>query len=152
EADRCVSRGLPSSEARPEVELMAVIRHNILSNPAARGQFIRGVKLLKQEVLNPGRPSTYDLFVVWHHRAMMRLTPPTQNLRNAAHMGPVFLPWHRYMLIALEQQLQRVLDDATFGLPYWNWAADGELAPPAQVTAPIWGPQILGGSGNPVTT
>jgi tyrosinase len=55
------------------------------------------------------------------------LTPPGQGDRNAAHRGPVFLPWHRFMLILLELQLQRVLSDPDFGLPYWDWAADGEL-------------------------
>jgi tyrosinase len=50
--------------------------------------------------------STYDLFVWWHHRAMDTFTPPTQGDRNAAHRGPVFLPWHRLMLVLLELQLQ----------------------------------------------
>src|SRR5215212_8845828 len=57
--------------------------------------------------------STYDLFTVWHHLAMGRMTPPTQNDRNAAHSGPVFLPWHRLMLLLFELQIQRILNDAT---------------------------------------
>lgn len=130
---------------------MAVVRRNILSDADSRDKYIRGVNLLKQEVVSPGRPSTYDLFVTWHHQAMMTLTPPTQSTRNAAHMGPAFLPWHRYMLIALERQLQRVLGDQNFGLPYWEWAADGDLAPAQQRNAAIWGPQSMGGEGDPVT-
>src|SRR5262245_10964986 len=111
---------------------MAVTRPNILQNAAARDAFINGVKLLKQEVLQSGWPSTYDIFVIWHYRAMMTLTPPGNGTqRNAAHSGPAFLPWHRYLLIVLEQQLQRVLGDINFGLPYWSWAADGDK-PPAQ--------------------
>lgn len=131
---------------------MAVIRRNILSNNGVRDQFIRGVKLLKQEVLQPNRPSTYDLFVAWHHQTMMRLTPPTQMERNAAHSGPVFLPWHRHMLIELERALQRVLNDPTFGLPYWAWHADGDRPANQQVNAPIWAVDCMGGSGSPVTT
>jgi tyrosinase len=132
---------------------MAVVRRNILTDTAARDAFIRGVKLLKREVLQPGRPSTYDLFVVWHHRTMMRMTPPGNPAgRNAAHRGPVFLPWHRLMLIALERQLQRVLGDPDFGLPYWDWAADGDRPPTEQRQSPLWGPSAMGGSGDPVAT
>ena len=87
---------------------MAVVRRNILSDANTRDQFIRGVKLLKAEVLQPGQPNTYDLFVAWHYQTMMRLTPPTQTERNAAHSGPVFLPWHRHMLIEFERHLQRI--------------------------------------------
>jgi len=143
---------------------MAAVRRNILSNPAVRDQFIQGVKLLKQEpsgsttaqlnIPGPSRPvSTYDLFVVWHHVAMMRLTPLGNSAgRNAAHRGPVFTAWHRVMLLLLEQNLQRALGDANFGLPYWDWAADGNLTAAQQRTAPIWGPNVMGGQGNPVLT
>src|SRR5829696_8008782 len=66
--------------------------------------------------------------------------------------GPSFLPWHRWFLILLEHHLQRVLDDPDFGLPYWDWASDGELPPNQQRTAPIWADDCMGGSGSPVTT
>jgi tyrosinase len=135
-----------------EVNRMVVTRVNILSDDSRRDQFIRGVKLLKGEVLRPGWPNTYDLFVIWHYFAMNTFTPPGQQERNAAHMGPVFLPWHRWMLIILENHLQRVLNDDSFGLPYWDWAKDGELSVSQQKTAPIWSDNCMGGTGNPVTT
>jgi tyrosinase len=142
---------------------MMGVRSNILTNTRARDQYIEGVTRLKNEFTGPttaslGIPgptrqvSTYDLFVVWHHVAMMTFTPTTQNDRNAAHRGPVFLPWHRFMLLQLEMNLQRVLDDPNFGIPYWDWAADGELTVSRQRTAPIWGAAYMGGSGSPVTT
>jgi tyrosinase len=56
------------------------------------------------------------------------------------------------MLLLLEQNLSRVLGDPTFGLPYWDWAADGDLPPAQQKTSLVWGPECLGGSGAPVTT
>jgi tyrosinase len=56
------------------------------------------------------------------------------------------------MLLLLEQNLQRVLADATFGLPYWDWAADGDLPEANQTSAPIWGRSCLGGQGSPVST
>jgi tyrosinase len=142
---------------------MAAVRRNILTDETARKNYIQGVKLLKQEQIGPttadfgipGTPtqvSTYDLFVAWHHSAMDTFTPPSQNDRNAAHRGPVFLSWHRFMLILLELQLQRVLDDADVGLPYWDWAADGERDPDGQPASPVWADDCMGGQGSPITT
>jgi tyrosinase len=59
--------------------------------------------------------STYDLFVLWHYVTMMMPTPSGAG-RNAAHQGPVFLPWHRLMLMLLEANIARVLGRPTFGL------------------------------------
>lgn len=129
------------------------VRRNIVIDSAARNKYIQGVKLLKSDFLKQGWPNTYDIFIVWHYNAMMTLTPANSpSGRNAAHSGPSFLPWHRWMLILLEHHLQRVLNDPDFGLPYWNWAADGELSPAQQRSAPIWAANCMGGSGSPVTT
>jgi tyrosinase len=142
---------------------MAVTRPNILTNATALQKYAQGVMLLKQEFAGPttnqfGIPgpnrqiSTYDLFVVWHHVAMNTETPPGNSSgRNAAHLGPVFCPWHRFMLRQLEMNLQRVLNDAAFGLPYWDWAADGELAVANQAQSPLWQSSAIGGSGFPVS-
>ena len=143
--------------------MAAVTRANVATNVAARTKYVNGVKRLKAEFAGPttvslgipgpsAKVSTYDLFIVWHHVAMSTLTPVTQNDRNAAHRGPVFLPWHRFMLRQLELNIQRVLNDATFGLPYWDWAADGQLSASAQKTAPVWRVDAFGGQGNPVST
>lgn len=144
---------------------MAVTRRNILKDSTALTKFCDGVNRLKNDFTGPttrdlGIPgttqqvSTYDLFVVWHVRAMMTPTPASPNPegRNAAHRGPVFLPWHRFMLRQLELNLQRVLGDQTFGLPYWDWAADGQLRQRDQLKSPLWAPTGIGGSGTPITT
>jgi tyrosinase len=141
---------------------MAVTRPNVVTTANACRNYARGVILLKKEFPGPttthfGIPgpatkvSTYDLFVVWHHVAMMTFTPPGQSGRNSAHGGPVFLPWHRFMLRQLELNLQRVLQDNNFGLPYWDWAADGQLPPQHQPTATLWTAAFLGGTGSPVS-
>lgn len=39
-----------------------------------------------------------------------------------AHNHPLFFPWHRAYILALEQRLQRV--NATIALPYWDWTLD----------------------------
>ena len=142
---------------------MAVTRPNILKNAKAMKQYCDGVNKLKNEFTGPttqqfGIPgaaqkvSTYDLFVIWHFVTMMTPTPPGQSDRNAAHRGPVFLPWHRFMLRQLELNLQRVLTDNTFGLPYWDWAADGDLPAKQQLKSKLWTAAGIGGSGIPVTT
>lgn len=141
---------------------MVAVRRNVTESPAALEAYVQGVVALKSEFLGtttsdvgiagPARQvSTYDLFTVWHHLAMGRMTPPTQFDRNAAHSGPAFLPWHRLMLLLLELQLQRVLGDDEVGLPYWDWAADGDLPSSQQPLAPLWQPGGIGGSGQPVS-
>lgn len=132
------------------------IRRNILADAGVAAAFADGVRALKQEA-SAFRPSalgiprvggapdtplpTWDLFVLWHWHAM---TTPTGGGRNAAHRGPVFLPWHRWFLLELEAQIQRVLGDADFALPYWNWAADGDRTPAAQRSGGLWTDTVMG--------
>ena len=133
--------------------MSAVTRRNILSDSSVRDKYVQGVKLLKQDFLRRDWPNTYDIFIIWHYFAMMTLTPPgSASGRNAAHSGPAFLPWHRWFLLILEHHLKRVLRDPDFGLPYWDWASDGELPADQQPTALIWTDDYMGGSGSPVST
>lgn len=142
---------------------MTAIRENIIASTNARNDFLRGVVALDQEMTgitaadllqflqNNNIPlpmrvinqelSLYDIFVFWHVVAMSIPMPPG----NAAHSSPIFLPWHRMYLIRLEEQLQRVLGDNQFGLPYWDWAADGDIQPPVkQWQTPLWDSTALG--------
>ncbi|MGH8897274.1 MAG: tyrosinase family protein [Egibacteraceae bacterium] len=142
---------------------MAVVRHNILKDPTSMAQFAHGVNLLKRDfsagvttvtLQFPGDPmpvSMYDLFLLWHHIDMTTETPPRNPTgRNFAHRGPIFLPWHRFMLLLFEAHLRRVLDAPSFGLPYWDWTADGDMPVPAP---DLWTINAaVGGTGDPVTT
>ncbi|MBX3305916.1 MAG: tyrosinase family protein [Nitrospira sp.] len=123
-----------------------MIRYNILKNETAAKQFIDGIKLLKNPQANPwpNNPglSLYDFFVYWHVQGMWFLTPPRQRSRTAAHTGPVFLPWHRYYLLTLEAELQRVLNDQNFRLPYWDWGTDAQLNDPQR--SALWDPTLMG--------
>ena len=38
-----------------------------------------------------------------------------------AHKGPAFLTWHRGYMLYLETEIQKMLNDPTFALPYWDW-------------------------------
>jgi tyrosinase len=145
---------------------MTAIRRNILESDDARDRYLAGVAALAQEpagitaaeamlairrripsfeMFGIDQPLTmWDLFVLWHVVAMTVSGLPPGRLRNLAHGGPVFLPWHRLFLLRLEQQLQRVTGDPDTALPYWDWAADGALPPAAQAETPLWTEQCLG--------
>ena len=140
---------------------MTATRRNIVTSAAARDDYVQGVLALKQDPtalttddlgipLLPGNSSqplsTWDLFIFWHAAAMNERTPPGSG-RNAAHSGPSFLPWHRWMLLLLEFQFQRVLGDPNFGIPYWDWAADGEQPVSQQPAQPVWSATHMGGNG-----
>ncbi len=141
---------------------MATVREDV-SNKSIRDEFLKGVVLLDQEMSGIRTPqlqqflssngirltlrginqelSIYDLFVFWHVAAMSIPIPPG----NAAHSAPVFLPWHRMYLIRFEEELQRVLGNSDFGLPYWDWARDGEITPDRnQIQTDLWGAEALG--------
>lgn len=124
------------------------VRRNILNDANARNAYIQGVLRLDRELTNvttdglgiqgpSTQLSTWDLFVLWHYYTMNTPTPAGSS-RNAAHRGPVFLPWHRWMLLLLETNMQRVLNDPNFGLPYWDWAADGDKPQAQQPMQPLW--------------
>ena len=124
----------------------SLIRHNVLADRKAAADYVAGIWRLKDPDIFPwpGRDglSRYDSFVSWHLQAMARRTPPSQSRRNAAHSGPAFLPWHRYLLLRFESLLRQALDANDFQLPYWDWAADAELDGPTQ--SRLWHAELLG--------
>jgi len=141
---------------------MAATRRNILTNTVDRNRFIEACIALKTEstgltteqlgITGGDRAairtlSTWDLFVIWHFRSMRQMS--SDGARNAAHSGPVFLPWHRWYLLVLEFEMRRVLGlgQDEYGLPYWDWATDGDtLSPEQQInSAPLW--SHVGGNG-----
>ena len=123
------------------------VRKNIVTDAAARQKYVQGALALKAQftgvttatlgIPGPNRPvNTWDRFVAWHSAVM-----------GVAHSRPIFLPWHRLMLRTLEQLIQQAINDPNFGLPYWDWAADGQLSRAAQLAAPVWDNSCMGNAG-----
>lgn len=113
------------------------VRRDILSlNVNEQKQLIDAFLRLKKN-------GKYDAIVAEHKRAMMRPTPmqgekPDHGRRNAAHRGPIFLPWHREYLLRLEKELGTTL-------PYWDWTVDAAMPDPTK--SDVWGTDLMGGNG-----
>ena len=134
-----------------------------------KAAFINAIKLMKAELyeyvddeddpahvraLYPLINNTYDKYVLDHYMAMNWATPggwdwaldPMSTdlfmIRNGAHRGPAFLPWHRAYIRQFELDLDRLVPGVT--LPYWDWTADA--ADP--MSAAIWANDFMGGNGS----
>jgi tyrosinase len=120
-----------------------IIRKNIRSLSASEIQsFIQAIKALKAKV-DDNSISKYDQYVLWHSRAMNTMV---DGVRNLAHSGPIFLPWHREYLRRFEKDLQEAVPGVT--LPYWDWTEDSNNPE----SSPIWSEDFLGGNGDPTYT
>jgi tyrosinase len=101
-----------------------------------------------QAVLELKKRGIYDQFVKIHVDAVLHATPgenetPSSAVRNAAHRGPAFLPWHRAYLHAFEIELQKINPAVT--IPYWDWTVDAILPDASQ--SQVWSAAFMGGNG-----
>ena len=76
--------------------------------------------------------STYNFFV-YLHNYVARDSACTKTVNNNisidfAHSGPVFPVWHRHYILVVEKEFQRILNNDSFGLPYWHWEENGMAA------------------------
>jgi tyrosinase len=93
----------------------------------------------------------YDEFVNLHKAAYHKPSPwaghddADYHVRNGDQKGPAFLPWHRQQLNLYEAALQRVSNDTTLALPYWNYMKDSMKKNPAKTA--LWSAQGIGSNG-----
>jgi tyrosinase len=76
--------------------------------------------------LPPYTKNAYDYFVELHIAAftMLSSTGVAATNTNMPHKGPMFMPWHRQLLLRLEHELATASGDANFALPYFDWTSD----------------------------
>ena len=76
--------------------------------------------------------STYDFLVYVHYYAGRDTDPPCVTYNGAmvdfAHSGPAFPVWHRHLILLFEKEVQRITNNTSFGLPYWQWE-EGDTSP-----------------------
>ncbi|WP_077801497.1 tyrosinase family protein [Streptomyces sp. JHA26] len=96
-----------------------------------KSRFVKALLELK-------RRGEYDEFVRMH---LAYFSPDGESGLRAAHMAPSFLPWHRRLLLDLEEALRRV--DSSVTIPYWDWTRD------RTATSAPWTADFLGGNGRP---
>ncbi|MFC7441701.1 tyrosinase family protein [Laceyella putida] len=121
---------------------MAVIRKNQAHmSKREKQRFVRALLALKRK---PSRFSAkwgrYDDYVFMHLKSMEKMTA---TYPGWAHHGPAFLPWHRFLLLSLEKDLQAV--DPSVSIPYWDWTVNRH---PRDPRGP-WTDDFMGGSGDP---
>ncbi len=90
--------------------------------------FVSALKELK-------RRGRYDLYVLQHARAVM----------SNIHRCAAFLPWHRQLLLELEQELQEISGDPNLAIPYWHWGENAALTNPEDYR--MWADDFLGPGG-----
>lgn len=100
-----------------------------------RSALVAAIKVLKAS-------GKYDQYTLEHSRAMMTPSPPGTDpmIRNIAHRGPAFGPWHREFLLRFEH-------DLGVPLPYWDWTVEGDSPDPSN--GAVWGDDLMGGNGVP---
>ena len=89
--------------------------------------------------------SLYDIFATFHYNTI-RDEPINECPTNSAmykfcnkeseenqcevpdfgHEGPTFLTWHRGYMLYVETEIQKMLNDPTFALPYWDWTDENK--------------------------
>jgi hypothetical protein len=89
-------------------------------------QYLKGINLMKKAPSQSGHGNLYEDFVATH----------VENVPSA-HNVAAFLPWHRWYLKQLEGELQRLLKDKSFALPYWDWTIDSQAPEKCKKTSMI---------------
>ena len=77
--------------------------------------------------------STYDFFIYLHSFVARDDAGACTaiNLNQTidfAHEGPVFPVWHRHYMLTVEKEFQRIMNNDSFGFPYWQWE-ENDLSP-----------------------
>jgi tyrosinase len=134
-----------------------IIRKSVNSlTDREKKDFIEAVLALKTK---PGKyaDTKYDEFVLWHARTMASPagTDAFDTMRNLAHAGSIFLPWHREFLWRFEQALRHEVPGVF--IPFWNWEQEeeiirsefgGQVSEDYLKKSNVWNENFMGGDGD----
>ena len=100
--------------------------------------YARGVDRMK--ALNSQAPLPPDSWT-WAantHNFPAGTTVESATWATCEHASPYFLPWHRAYLAWFERTIQRLIEDPSWALPYWDYTGEdaGRLAPPPEFEVP----------------
>jgi tyrosinase len=117
---------------------------------AERKEFVDAVLALKR-VKSPYDPSLsyYDQFVAWHKERYICHSGDHMTATDSMlmiHTGPMFLPWHRELLVRFERALREV-SGKEITVPYWDWT-DPDSVSPGNPHA-VFRDDFMGGDGKP---
>ena len=106
-----------------------------------KARFIDAIRKL-QTTTAPGHPERtwYEQFVTWHRNGAK--CSVAHGTSGAIHNSPLFLPWHRELLLKFEAALQQVSGDRTMRIPYWDFND-------AASSAAVFSDDFMGGMGDP---
>ncbi|XP_075699901.1 tyrosinase-like [Rhinoderma darwinii] len=70
--------------------------------------------------------TVYDVFAWIHYYSMKPILKNSTffSKNSYAHQGPAFPGWHRRLLLFLEREIQELIGDEDFALPYYDWSHD----------------------------
>jgi len=100
------------------------VRHEIHSLTDARwNQLLQSMHMLH---LQPDNEMTDNSTHLFDHVGQPSTAAFTDlHARSHMHHGDdTFFPFHRRMMLDVETQLQKLADDCSLTLPYWNWAEE----------------------------
>uniref|UniRef100_UPI0037E9496D 5,6-dihydroxyindole-2-carboxylic acid oxidase-like n=1 Tax=Semicossyphus pulcher TaxID=241346 RepID=UPI0037E9496D len=129
---------------------VSVVRRNVmLLSPEEKRAFVNALDQAKRtvhpeiviatrrtpEIFGPDGTTMFENitiynYFVWSHyfsvsKTFLGAGQPSFGGVDFSHEGPAFLTWHRFHLLQLERDMQSMLQNPSFALPYWNFAIGG---------------------------
>ena len=170
DCSRC-KRGYNGTDCTEKLNRVPVVRRSFLDlSPSEKDRIIEILNMSKYiesdftVPINKSQNGTYifkalplyDVFATFHYYTIrddalkheVKKNYPEFMIPDFAHEGPGFLPWHRAYLLYFETELQYMLNDHSFALPYWDWTAYNTQTPNNHECPDIFDVDLFGAENN----